>query len=66
MIEKMKREQDTVEMFTEWHQMIANKLEILAVTGDVIKKYKGFVLQSLYSLTFKKYVVINKDKFKLR
>ena len=41
-IEKRKHKTDTLEMLTEWHQIIANKFETIAVLGDMIKEYKGY------------------------
>ena len=47
-IEKMKCKKDIVEMFMEWHQMIANKFKTVAVTGDMIKEgYSDTLFKSL-------------------
>ena len=39
--ETMKRKKDTVEVYSEWREMTATKFETVAVTGNMIKDYKG-------------------------
>ena len=40
-IERMKLKKDIVEMFRDWHAMIATKFATVAVTGGMIQDYKG-------------------------
>ena len=41
MIKMIKRKKDTVEMFTDWQEMIVTKFATVAVTGGMIQDYKG-------------------------
>ena len=59
-IERMKRKKDTVEVYSEWREMIATKFATVEVTGNMIKDYKGH-----FESQFKASITKNKEKFKV-
>lgn len=59
-IEKMKRKKESVELYTEWRNMISTKFETVEVTTSFVKSFKDH-----FEPMFKKSVTAKKTKFKI-
>ena len=68
-IEKMKRRREKMEWYDEWINMVEEQFEVVRVTQDLIKDYRGRLAQYFKKATKRgteKYLVSEYKSFRFR